>query len=844
MRGSSSPPKRRRDARSRANPPRAPTGPPALTPRTSTDPPAGGLPRYASSFIGRERERAHIRQVVLSESAPLVTLTGAPGVGKSRLAVEAAGLLHDEFPDGIFFVDLSPLSDPGLVLHRIARVLRIREHPGSRLADLVVSRLRGRRLLLILDNYEHLLAAVPTLGELLNACPDVRVIVTSRAPLGLTLEREAAVLPFPLPDPSSKARLADNPAVALFVERGRAVRTDFAITEENTQAVAEICRRLDGLPLAIELAAARIKLLSPQALLARLHERFDLLASRAHDLPARHRTLGAAIAWSYNLLEPHEQAFFRRLSVFSGGARLDAIEAVCAEAGAPGGAVLEALASLIDKSLLHRTEDAGGEPRYMMLETLREFGLDRLREAREEATARDVHLRFFVALAEGGQDSIGSAQTAWLNRLEVDHDNLRAALHRGKTRGHEPGEALRLAAALWTFWHDRVHWHEGLEWLENLLASDDGEPIARMRALAGLARLLLRQRIIERGLVAAEESLVLARQIGDRRGQAFALLLKSFYIDPRFFQVGAARIERIRQSEALAQEALVLYREAGDEVGVTNALLNIGVRAIEVADYARAKTTVEEALEIARRLGAEGETALALNHLGEEARARGDFGRAEALYEESLQIRRRLGNRRDEASSLSNLGYVAAHRGDGPRALTLLGESLAIVRELGAPVHTAVILAGIGMAQRRTDRAVRLISAALALSPLHELPAADRTQVERRLDVLRARLSKEAFEAAWEEGRRMRLEDATDEALAPAKSATRAATRAAAHPRERLTRREQDVADLIAEGLSNREIGSALGITKGTAEVHVQHIMNKLGFHSRSQIAAWAVDHG
>ncbi|HSH81837.1 MAG TPA: adenylate/guanylate cyclase domain-containing protein, partial [Herpetosiphonaceae bacterium] len=446
------------------------------------------LPLQLTPFIGRERELAAVCERLLDVTTRLVTLTGPGGTGKTRLALQVAADLLDHFANGVWFVDLAPIADPSLLVSTIATALGVRETGGQSLLDSLKAYLREKQLLLVLDNFEQITAVADQVAALLAAAPALKVLVTSRVPLHVRGEHEYAVPPLPLPDRAagtSPDRLSQYEAVRLFIDRARDVQAAFAVTNTNAPAVAEICHRLDGLPLAIELAAARVKLLSPEAILQRLDRPLKLLSGGARDLHTRQQTLRATIDWSYNLLAPKEQTLFRRLGVFTGGFDLAAVDAVCGT-GDEAGDVFDTVAALVDNSVVRPVETLDGEPRFTVLETIREYALERLEAAGETGGLRRHHVEYFLLLAERGDLELrGPNELAWLNRLETEHDNLRAALQWTLDQ-REAELGLRLVGALTLFWRYRGHWSEGHAWLERLLAvGDAAAPAVRARALAG-----------------------------------------------------------------------------------------------------------------------------------------------------------------------------------------------------------------------------------------------------------------------------------------------------------------------------------------------------------------------
>jgi predicted ATPase/class 3 adenylate cyclase len=481
------------------------------------------LPIQPTPLVGREKEVAEVCLRLSRPEVRLLTLTGAGGTGKTRLGLQVAAELTDEFEDGVFFVSLAAISDPELVVPDVAGTLGVKETGGQPLLKSLEYYLREKHILLVLDNFEQVLEAAPMVSELLSAAPNLKVLATSRISLGLYGEYEYSVPPLDLPDlerAPSVERLSQYEAVRLFVERAQAAKADFSVTNENAPAVAEICHRLDGLPLAIELAAARIKLLTPQAMLARLGNRLKLLTGGARDLPERQRTLRGTIRWSYELLEEGEKVLFARLAVFSGGGTLEAIEAICDAEGDLPVDVLDGVSSLVDKSLLRQEEEEGGEPRFVMLETIYEYAREKLENSGEAETIKRAHAEYFLALAEKAEPKLTTAeQGAWLERLETEHDNLRAAL--SWSLGRKDQElALRLGGALWRFWFLRSHLSEGLQWLGEVLSLRGGFTALRAKALNGAGDLVWSQGNYDRAKELYEESLALSRQLGDKRGIA------------------------------------------------------------------------------------------------------------------------------------------------------------------------------------------------------------------------------------------------------------------------------------------------------------------------------------
>ena len=712
---------------------------------------AGHLPTWLTPLIGRQQEVAAVRRLLGDPETRLVTLTGPGGTGKTRLAIAAANEVSDQFQDGVWFVDLAPITDPSLVASTVADALGIRERRPEEVTDALREHLRARQALLVLDNFEQVLEAAPLVVTLLTACQGLSVLATSREPLRVRGEREYPVSPLPLPD-----------AVALFVERARAVQSEFTPTGELAPVVAEICARLDGLPLAIELAAARARLLPPGAMLARLERRLQVVASGPRDLPARQQTLRRTIDWSHDLLTPEEQRLFARLAVFVGGRTLEAAEAVCNADGALGDSVLDGVESLVGKNLLRQQEGAGGEPRLVFLETINEYARERLEASGEADALRRAHAEYFLALAEESLPGlIGPEQGRWMARLVEDHDNLRAAL--GWAREHGKTELwLRLAGALWRYWEMRFHPREGRVWLEGALAADRGAPPAvRAMALNGVGNLTRMQGDLAQATAEFEESLALFRAAGDRLGTARALNDLANIVSERGDYAGAS---------SMYEESLGLAREIGDLWMETCALHNLGLTAMYTADYERASGLLAEALTRESQLGDEVFRARSLSVSAQVAQQQGNTERALAYETESLALRRRFGDRYGAAFSLAHLGWIELERGEGQRAAPYLREALLLDHEAGHRWGMAPCLTGLALLaanEGRPQEAARLLGAADAFgrSEGSVLTPDDRSRYDQVVAVVAATLCGEAFAAAHAAGRALSQEDAVALAL-------------------------------------------------------------------------------
>jgi predicted ATPase/transcriptional regulator with XRE-family HTH domain/Tfp pilus assembly protein PilF len=727
------------------------------------------LPVALTGFVGREREVAAVRARLLEPSTRLLTLTGPGGTGKTRLAVEVARAVTGAFADGVAFVVLATLTDPDFVPPTIVRALGLREQPGQSPLDLLRAVLRDKRLLLVLDNCEQVAVAASQFADLLMAAPGVRILATSRARLAIAGERLYPVPPLGLPTPEQArdpAALGTAEAVRLFVERAQDALPDFALDVANAVAVGAICARLDGLPLAIELAAARIRHLPPPALLKRLEGSLALLTGGPRDVPERQRTLREAINWSYALLDGEGKALFRRVSVFVGGWTLAAAEAVCASAeGLPAltGDVLLGLAMLADQSLVVVESDPQGEPRYRLLETVRVFGRAQLSEAGEMEVLASAHAAWCVAVTEEAEPALAGVQQAtWLARLEQEHDNLRAALSWAtERRAEEVG--LRLAGAVWRYWDIRGHVSEGRTWLEIVLSnSGRAAPVARARALTGAGNLAYSQGDYTRAVALHEESLALRRELGDEWGIAASL---------NNLAIVACEQGDYTRGTALNQEALAMRRELGDMRGIAISLNNLGLVASDQGDYTRAIALHEESLALTREMGNKVSIATSLNNLGLVAFHQGDYARAAALHQEALALKRELGNKGGIAVLLNNLGLVTFHQGDYTRVVALLHEALLLSRDVGARILMAEALEPLAWSvavQGRPERAAQLVGSAAALRETLGVPLAPEYRLghDQAVKAMRTALGEEVFAATLAAGRALPLDEAVTMALA------------------------------------------------------------------------------
>jgi predicted ATPase/DNA-binding winged helix-turn-helix (wHTH) protein len=727
------------------------------------------LPVQRTGFVGREKEVAAARKLLLREDVRLVTVTGPGGIGKTRLAVQVARGLGEHFLGGIHFVSLSSLSDPGLVASVIVQSLGIREAGGRSPLEILKENLQDSSrapMLLLLDNFEHLVQAVATVAELLGVGPNLKILVTSRAALHVYGEHEFPVPPLALPDTRSMPPveiLSRYPAVALFVQRAIAAKPDFELNRENAPAVAEICARLDGLPLAIELAAARVKVLSPSAMRTRLTSRLQLLTGGARDVPQRHQTLRAAMDWSHDLLTAAEQKLFRRLSVFVGGCTLEGAEAVCDTKGDLDLDLLDGMASMVDKSLAQQVEQPPGESRFVMLETIREYALEKLEASGEKGLTKRSHAAYCLVLAEEeATEQNGGEGTEWLSRFALEHDNFRAGLE-WLTETGDAEWGLRLGAALFRFWEMREYLAEGRTRLDKLLkiAAAAAPTKPRARALFAAGVLAVAQGDYAAAETLIRESLEIARQLGDRQGAAVSL---------NALAVSARDRGDLPVARSLFEESMVLWRELGDQKAVARSLSNLANIVKLQGDNARARSLYAECLAIFRELGDRTGEAWSINYQGDVARDQGDCAAAQTLYEQGLAIFRELDDRWGVAGTLADLGSLAREQGNYPTAHSMYRESIKLFHELDHKRGIARLLehfACSAAAQREAERSLRLAGAAAALRQNIGAPLtlAEHAKLEASLHPARQALANTVGVAAWLEGRALPVEKAIEEAL-------------------------------------------------------------------------------
>lgn len=840
---------------------------------------APDIPIQLTRFIGRERQVGAVKSLLAGTH--LLTLTGPGGSGKTRLAIEVARQLAEAEEEALFWVDLAPISDASLLPRAVGRVLGLPEEQGQPATAALVDFLAGRRLLLILDNCEHVVAACAELVHLLlHRCPGVHILTTSREQLAVAGERVYPVPPLSVPPATVFAelgaaetvsaelleQLGTYEAISLFLDRAAAVVPDFALTADNAPAVATICSRLDGLPLAIELAAARVSVLTAEQIASRLDERFTLLKSSLRgERIDRHQTLRSAIDWSYGLLTPAEQTIFRRLSLFAGGCSLATAEAICTGDAVDGEQLLTLFSSLVDKSLVVAETLRPGDARYTMLETIRQYADEKLEDAGEKPAIRDRHLQCFLELVEETEPKLqGEFQQLWLNWLESEVGNIRAALSWSLESGQfELG--LRIAIAIYEFWTIRDYTGEALAWLEQLLVrADEAVPlIVRAKALsyatflAGFRGNSAAQAAYGReaadvaaALGAEGQSALAWARAGEAYthgrpgplpsgGSALAWALGA--------QAYSARAEGDYESElALYKRVIQLHREAGRRYFLGVSLITASFAAQSLAKYEEARAMVDEALPLLRTAGNSYSIAMTLNGSGDLARCQGDYGRAQADYEESIALLRQIGAVRDLASALHNLGYTSLHLGNVERAHALFTESMALQQAQQNMPGMAECLMGFSAMAVIVGLPVagaRLLAAAVAIGgeQVATTWAATKMEYEYYLALTRSQLTEQAFQGEQMVGRALSVEQAMAYAQnLPLQAAT---------PENRkepsvLTPREREVATLVAQAKSNDEIAEELTLSKRTVEKHISNIRSKLGFTERAQMVRWAVESG
>jgi predicted ATPase/DNA-binding CsgD family transcriptional regulator len=806
----------------------------------------------ATPLIGREDEIARVSALLAEPAVRLVTIAGPGGAGKTRLALAVAGEIAARYPGGVAMLGLADVTTPERAIEEIAALYGAPPREDAAPLARAAAAIPQERSLLLLDNLEQIPGLAAPIATLIGAVPALTMLVTSRSPLRIRGEREFVLGPLPLPDPAlwrDPAALASNPAVRLFVDRAEAVRPSFALDRESAPAVAEMCARLDGLPLAIELAAARIRLLPPAALLPRLADSLALLTGGPRDLPVRQQTLRGAIAWSFDMLHAEEQALFRRLGVFRRGAELGAVEAIAAVAPAIADP-FSALESLVDQSLLQQDDRDAGEPRYRMLETIRAYAFEQLTASPEATAIRDAHALWAAELAAAFNANVGGPeQRQWLTRLDIEAENLRAALD-WSIEGGQFERAQTMCHDLLRWWDARGKVKEAREWLARALANGPIESSTGVRALATAAIFARRQDDFAEAERLYAQSLEISTALGDRVGIASAI---------NNLGVLARDRDDLETAFANVQQALAIFRELEDERRVAAILINIGGLARRLGRFDEALAFYQESLALYRRLADRQRAAVIVNNLGVLAMYRADYARAKPLFEEALKEFTELEDQPGIALATKNCGEVYLELGDNPRAIAAYKAALHYYAEIGGRREAIECVEGIAMtliASHDGEAGARLLGAADFFRGVYSIPVEpeDRKRIDHSLAQARGELSRSAVNTAFELGKTLDLDATIREAMsasaAPSLSAP-SSTPAAIPTVEplpngaiHLTKREREVLRLLSQGKSDKEIGDELFISPRTAMTHVANLLGKLDVPSRTAAAAAALRYG
>jgi predicted ATPase/DNA-binding CsgD family transcriptional regulator len=824
------------------------------------------IPRPLTPLVGRARELDNALSFLSQPDLRLITLTGPGGVGKTRLALRIASWADEDEAWDVAFVNLSAIRDAGLVRSAVADAIGIPVGDMSTLMNRLVQAIDRARLLIIIDNFEHVISEAVVVVDLLQNCPNLKILVTSRMPLHVLGEQEFTVPPLVVPhleSPLTLDTLAANDAVALFVQRARAANPQFELNERNLDVVAEICARLDGLPLALELAAARIKIFTPDSLLKRLNDRLDVLTGGPRDLPSRQRTMRDAIRWSYDLLSPAEQVVFRRLATFSGsfslGAATEIVDFPSAEDQVADDPidVLDCMLSLLDKSLIIRVDEGDNEYRFRMLETIREFGLRRLQDAGESAELRRRVLRYFTDLVVSFEfDLIGPNQHIILRRLDHEVGNLRLALQAGLDLGGDASaDGVRLASGLWRYWLVRGQLSEGSRWLSRSLNSATDVPVGvRALALNNLGNLALELSQYTKSQACYMQSMELYQSIDDNSGMGDELN------NLGLLELIQGKFDAARE---LLGRSLAIRRQIGDTIALPTTLSNLGDIACFEEDYDLAATYHAEALAIRREIGNKRGIAISLSNLGMVAYLRGDLDSAATWYDEGMTYAQEVDDQFGKAGILLGQGKIAVRRGDLTEGLHLLTQALYILRQMGSRRLMADVvdaLAAAAASDGRFSAAARLIGSTTTMREGHQIGITHRskTEINELLTDLHRQLGEDGFSTAFDAGKRLTLELAVDESidlaqlivaseterLARERAATEASAGDVAADELGLTPREREVLNLLALGMSDKEIADELYISPRTAMTHVGNILSKLGVNKRTLAASVAVRRG